>query len=206
MPYIPTTLTFWSILALSLGLAMDATAVSAAKGLAVPRVRPRHVALVAVFFGGSQALMPLVGWAAGARLGPLVDAYAHWIAFGLLVAIGGKMLWEARSSGDDDARAARPADAAERPTVAPDPFALGPLALLALATSIDALAVGVSLPMLRAPLALTLVTIGLTTAFTSALGLYAGRRFGALLGRRLDAAGGLVLIGLGVKLVLEHGR
>ena len=87
-----------------------------------------------------------------------------------------------------------------------DPFAVGLLSLLAVATSIDALAVGVSLPMLNAPLALTLVTIGLTTAVTSALGLYAGRRFGALLGRRLDAAGGLVLIGLGVKLVLEHRR
>jgi manganese efflux pump family protein len=191
-------LTFWSILALSLGLAMDATAVSAAKGLAVPRVLPRHVALVAVFFGGSQALMPLVGWGVGARLGPFVDAYAHWIAFGLLAAIGGKMLWEARPSSAV-ADPARPGDAG-------DPFAVGPLSLLAVATSIDALAVGVSLPMLNAPLALTLVTIGLTTAATSALGLYAGRRFGALLGRRLDAAGGLVLIGLGVKLLVEHRR
>lgn len=178
---------------------MDATAVSAAKGLAVPRVLPRHVALVALFFGGSQALMPLVGWGAGARLGPLVDAYAHWIAFGLLAAIGGKMLWEARAAGGGD-----PSGAEERGDG--DPFAVGPLSLLAVATSIDALAVGVSLPMLRAPLALTLVTIGLTTALTSALGLYAGRRFGALLGRRLDAAGGLVLIGLGVKLLLEHRR
>lgn len=203
MRYTRTTLTFWSILALSLGLAMDATAVSAAKGLAVPRVLPRHVALVAVFFGGSQALMPLVGWGAGARLGPLVDAYAHWIAFGLLTAIGGKMLWEARPP-----RAAGAATEArgEARGEAGDPFAMGPLSLLAVATSIDALAVGVSLPMLKAPLALTLVTIGLTTAITSALGLYAGRRFGALLGRRLDAAGGLVLIGLGVKLLLEHRR
>lgn len=180
---------------------MDATAVSAAKGLAVPRVSPRHVALVALFFGGSQALMPLVGWGAGARLGPLVDAYAHWIAFGLLAAIGGKMLWEARGAG-----ASEPSVGSEARGDAADPFAVGPLSLLAVATSIDALAVGVSLPMLKAPLALTLVTIGLTTALTSALGLYAGRRFGALLGRRLDAAGGLVLIGLGVKLVLEHGR
>src|SRR5262245_1343556 len=85
---------FGSILALSVGLAMDATAVSAARGMAVPRVRPRHAVLVALFFGGFQALMPVLGWLVGSRIGPLVEAWDHWIAFVLLGAIGAKMLWE----------------------------------------------------------------------------------------------------------------
>ncbi|WP_438017342.1 manganese efflux pump MntP family protein [Sorangium sp. So ce315] len=187
-------MSFGAILLLALGLAMDATAVSAARGLAVPVIRARHVALVAGFFGGFQALMPLIGWLLGARIGPLVQAWDHWIAFGLLGAIGGKMLWEARASADDDDD-----DAATK-----DLFALKVMFVLAIATSIDALAIGFTLPMLNAPLALSLVTIGITTAVLSAIGLFAGRRFGAMLGKRLDAAGGVVLIGLGVKILIEH--
>ncbi|WP_437958773.1 manganese efflux pump MntP family protein [Sorangium sp. So ce119] len=186
-------MSFGAILLLALGLAMDATAVSAARGLAVPEIRARHVALVAGFFGGFQALMPLIGWLLGARVGPLVQAWDHWIAFGLLGAIGGKMLWEARASADD-----KDDDAPK------DLFALKVMFVLAVATSIDALAIGFTLPMLNAPLALSLVTIGITTAVLSAIGLYAGRRFGAMLGKRLDAAGGVVLIGLGVKILIEH--
>ncbi|WP_437721746.1 manganese efflux pump MntP [Sorangium sp. So ce861] len=185
-------MSFGAILLLALGLAMDATAVSAARGLAVPVIRARHVALVAGFFGGFQALMPLIGWLLGARVGPLVQAWDHWIAFGLLGAIGGKMLWEARAGGDDDGDAPK------------DLFALKVMFVLAIATSIDALAIGFTLPMLNAPLALSLVTIGITTAVLSAIGLFAGRRFGAMLGKRLDVAGGVVLIGLGVKILIEH--
>jgi len=88
-----------SLLVLAGGLAMDAAAVSAARGLAVPVLRPRHFALVAGCFGGFQALMPLLGWLLGRQLGPLVAAWDHWIAFGLLGGIGAKMLWEARSGG-----------------------------------------------------------------------------------------------------------
>jgi putative Mn2+ efflux pump MntP len=174
---------------------MDATAVSAARGLAVQRVLPRHVMLVAVFFGGFQALMPLVGWLVGARVGARVEAWDHWIAFVLLGAIGGKMLWEARG-GD--------ADAEKKDGV--DLFDLKVMTLLAIETSIDALAVGVTLPMLGAPLALSIATIGATTAFLSALGLFAGRRFGAALGKGMDVVGGLVLIGLGTKILIEHLR
>ena len=183
-------MSFGAILLLALGLAMDATAVSAARGLGTPRILPRHVARVAVFFGGFQALMPLVGWLIGSRLGPLVQAWDHWIAFALLAAIGGKMLWEARGGGEDE--------------VADDPWRLSVMLALAVATSIDALAVGITLPMLNAPFLLSLATIGVTTALLSALGLFAGRRFGSLLGKRLDIAGGLVLIGLGTKILIEH--
>jgi putative Mn2+ efflux pump MntP len=189
-------MSFGSILLLAIGLAMDAAAVSAARGLAVPRVLPRHAALVALFFGGFQALMPLVGWLVGSRLGAFVEAWDHWIAFALLGAIGGKMLWEARPGANAE-EASAPRD---------DLFGLRIMFVLAVATSIDALAVGVTLPMLGAPLALSLTTIGVTTASLSVAGLYAGRRFGALLGKRLDALGGLVLIGLGTKILLQHLR
>lgn len=183
---------FGSILVLSVGLAMDAMAVSAARGLVVPRVLPRHALLVALFFGGFQALMPLLGWALGALLGDLVASFEHWIAFALLVVLGLKMLWEARGAGDDD-----------ETKEASDPFALTTLFGLAVATSIDAFAIGVTLPMLAAPMAVSLATIGLVTAALSVVGLHLGRRVGAVLGKRLDAIGGLVLIGLGVKILIE---
>lgn len=185
-------MSFAAIFVLAVGLSMDSMAVAAARGLVAPHFRARQVVLVGALFGGFQALMPLLGWLAGSRIGPLVEAWDHWIAFGLLSALGGKMLWEARGAPDDD------------PAPAGDPFALGGLLLLAVATSIDALAVGITLPMLGAPLGLSLVTIGATTAVLSALGLFAGRRFGAALGRRFDVVGGLVLIGLGVKILGEH--
>ena len=172
---------------------MDATAVAAARGLAAPAVRLRHGIIVGLAFGGAQGLMPLLGWLVGNRLGHLVSAWDHWIAFALLTAIGAKMLWEARGSaveGDDVARG--------------NPFGARPLLVLAIATSIDAFAVGVTLPMLNAPLVTSLVTIGVVTAILSGAAVFLGRRFGARFGRRLDAAGGLVLIGLGAKVLIEH--
>jgi putative Mn2+ efflux pump MntP len=182
---------------LSVGLAIDATVVAAARGLAAPRVRPQHLLLVALFFGGFQGLMPLLGWLIGVQIGPALEAWDHWIAFGLLAGLGAKMLVAALRGGDESAKA-KPVES--------DPFALKVLFVLAIATSIDAFAVGVTLPMLGAPLALSLVTIGVTTAIASALGLLAGRRFGAVFGSRLDALGGLVLIGLGTTILIEHLR
>ena len=186
-------MSFGAIVLLALGLAMDATAVAAARGLAVPAIRPRHVLLVAVFFGGFQALMPVIGWLLGTRIGPLVEAWDHWIAFVLLGFIGGKMIWEARSAGEDESEDS-----------AVDHFALRSMFVLAVATSIDALAVGITLPMLNAPFTLSIVTIGVVTALLSVAGLYAGRRFGSMLGKRLDFAGGLVLICLGFKILFDH--
>ena len=93
---------FGSIFILAVGLAMDAAAVSVARGLATPRILPRHVLLVAVFCGGFQALLPAVGWFVGSSVGPLVQAWDHWIAFVLLGGLGGKLLWEARSTPSED--------------------------------------------------------------------------------------------------------
>lgn len=185
-------MSFGAILLLAVGVAMDATAVSAARGLAARRVHARQVFLVALLFGGFQALMPLLGWLIGSRLGPNVERFDHWIAFALLGAIGGKMVFEAFTS------------AGQQPPSEGELFRLEVLLVLALATSIDALAVGVTLPMLDAPLVLSLVTIGVTTALLSGAGLLIGRRFGASLGKRLDIAGGLVLIGLGTKILVQH--
>ncbi|MGE0547495.1 MAG: manganese efflux pump MntP family protein [Kofleriaceae bacterium] len=185
-------MSFGSIVVLAIGLAMDATAVAAARGLATPRILFKHLALVALLFGGFQGIMPLIGWAIGDRFGSSVQDWDHWIAFGMLAAIGGKTLWDAQKPDDDAAETHR------------DPYALKVMLVLAVATSIDAFAVGVTLPMLNAPLVLALVTIAITTAVLSGCGLFAGQRFGHLLGRRLDVIGGLVLIGLGVKILIEH--
>jgi putative Mn2+ efflux pump MntP len=187
-------MTFGALLLLAIGLAMDATAVSAARGLSTPKILPRHVALVAVFFGGFQALMPALGWLLGSKLGPFVQAWDHWIAFGLLAAIGGKMLWEARAGASEEPKETSPSDL----------FGLNVMLVLAIATSIDSLAAGLTLPLLDAPMLLSFATIGITTALLSSMGLFAGRYFGSLLGKRLDAAGGLVLIGLGTKILIEH--
>jgi putative Mn2+ efflux pump MntP len=184
---------FSAVLVLAVGLAMDAAAVSAARGVGTPSLRLRHVLSVAGFFGGFQALMPLLGWFVGRRMGSAVQAYGHFIAFCLLAGIGAKMLWEARSTGGGVPGTG-------------DRYAWRIMLVLAIATSIDAFAVGVTLPMLGAPFAITLATIGITTALLSALALFAGRRFGALFGRRLDVLGGLLLIGLGVQILLQHLR
>ena len=178
---------------LALGLAMDATAVAAARGFAVKKILPKHVFLVALLFGGFQALMPFIGYLVGSRIGPLVEAFDHWIAFVVLAAIGGKMLWEAFKSEAD-----------AEPVSDEQLFALPVMLMLAVATSIDALAVGITLPLLGAPLVASMVTIGVVTAVLSALGLFIGHRFGSALGKRLDAAGGAVLVLLGVKILVEH--
>jgi len=189
-------MSFGAILLIAFGLAMDATAVAATRGLAVSHIRPRHVVLVATLFGGFQALMPLLGWVLGSRAGPTVEAWDHWIAFALLAGVGAKMLWERRGSAAEGPSASAAARA--------DPFDARVMVLLAFATSIDAFAVGISLPLLDAPFLLSLATIGTVTALLSTLGLFAGRHFGARLGKRLEVMGGLVLMALGTMILLEH--
>lgn len=184
-----------TILLLSLALSADAAAVAATRGLLVARLALRHFFAVALWFGVAQAGMALLGCLLGQRFGGVLAAYDHWIAFVLLSALGLKMLHEARSVGDDEGE--------QKPSAA-DAFAPRTMLLLAIATSIDAFAVGVTLPLLNAPLLLTLSAIGVVTALLSVFGLVAGRRFGAVLGKRVDAAGGLILIALGTKILIEH--
>lgn len=177
---------------LALGLAMDATAVAAARGLAVTRFEPKQLLAVALWFGGAQGLMPVLGARLGILLGPHFAAYHHWISALVLWLIGLKMVFDAFRGGPEDDHVT--SDAAL--------FAPRTMLLLALATSLDAFAVGVTLPMLDVSVLHAALMIGGVTALASALGLLMGRRFGALLGKRLDIAGGAVLLLLGVKILL----
>lgn len=201
---------FGSILLLAVGLAMDAAAVSAARGLAARRVGLRHAVLVALYFGGAQGMMPLLGWAIGRGAGPALAAWDHWIAFALLVGLGARMLWEARGARDDAQETAAQERVLEGQLgderAVELLFGHRVMATLALATSVDAFAVGVTLPMLNAPVLLSCATIGVTTAALSVVALFAGTRAGAALGTKFDLAGGLILVGLGVKILVEHMR
>ena len=173
------------VIALAIGLAMDATAVAATRGL---RPRRGEAALLAALFGGFQAGMAALGWLLGKAGSSYVAAWDHWIAFGLLVAIGGKMLWEARKPHEHEQ--ARDG-------------ALLYLAL-ALATSIDAAAAGITLPLLGVAPALALALIGGVTAVLTAAGYVAGNALGRRVGSGLEVVGGLVLIAIGVKVLVEH--
>jgi len=184
-------MSFEMLLLLAVALAMDAMAVSTVQGGALSRVGLRQTVLVALVFGGFQACMPALGWAVGQRFAPKIEAWDHWVAFGLLAAIGGKMLLDAWTDDGD-----RP-EASEQ-------LSLRLLLLLGVATSIDALAAGISLPLMNAPFAASIAIIGIVTALLSASGLWLGRSFGHVLGGRLDALGGLLLIGIGTRILVEH--
>ncbi|HMJ15114.1 MAG TPA: manganese efflux pump MntP family protein, partial [Polyangiaceae bacterium] len=183
-----------SLLLLAVGVAMDATAVAAARGLAAPFLRWQDAAVTALFFGTFQALMPLLGWFVGARFGGIVAEWDHWFVAAVLGAIGIKMLYEA---GSEHSESSAPERVREL-------FAWRALLALAIATSIDALAVGITLPLLGAELFGSIATIGCVTAALSFAGVYAGRKFGAALGRRLDRFGGVLLILIGLKVLFEH--
>ena len=185
-------MTFAGIFVLAAGLSMDAMAAAATRGAVEKKATVSSALRIGLLFGGAQGLMPLMGWLIGTRIGPLIEAFDHWVVFVILSIIGGKMLWEA--GGVHDVK--------PEPEVKANQWRL--LILLAIATSIDALAVGVTLPLLDAPVGLAVVTIGATTAVVSALGYLIGCSFGAKLGRTFDIAGGLVLIALGVKTLVEH--
>lgn len=185
-------MTFLGILVLSIGLAMDATAAAAARGVVAQRIRSQDVLLIALLFGGFQAAMPVLGWYLGATVGPWVRAWDHWIVFVLLSAIGAKMLHEART----------PKPETDRATV-DEAFHPRGLLVLSVATSIDAFAVGVTLPMIGAPLLLTVATVGVTTAVLSGAGVIAGKRLSTFAGRKLDVFGGLVLIAIAIKVLVQ---
>jgi putative Mn2+ efflux pump MntP len=177
-------------LALAVGLAMDACAVSTA-ARAGGRARGRRAALrLAFHFGLFQALMPVVGWLGGSAVHAFIDRFDHWIAFGLLAGIGANMIRSGLKS-EDDAPAAG------------DPSRRWSLVILSLATSIDALAAGVSLAFLDANILATVAVIGVVTFGLSLVGYYFGSRLGDRFGRRMEIAGGVVLILLGVKILLD---
>lgn len=179
-----------NIIMISIGLAMDAFAVSISSGVAIKCFRIGHALKVALFFGGFQAVMPLIGWSAGLSFREYISAFDHWIAFGLLLFIGLKMIFEAFTITD--------------PAKKCNTGNLMNLLLLSLATSIDALAVGISFSILQITILQPIIVIGLITFIFSLTGFILGDRIGNRLGKNVDILGGLILIGIGVKILLEH--
>lgn len=180
-----------SLLAIAVALAMDAFAVAVVTGLSLNPLTRRHVFRLAFHFGLFQALMPLAGWIAGRAVHGYIEAFDHWIAFALLAFVGGRMILGAMG-GDEENRSVG------------DPTRGWDLILLSVATSIDALAVGLSLAMLGLTILLPALVIGVIAASLTTLGMLIGRRIGTLWGKRVEVLGGLILIAIGIKIVLEH--
>jgi len=176
--------------AIAVGLAMDAFAVSIAAGLTIQRLTHRHVFRVAFHFGLFQFMMPVLGWYLGLTVADYITAFDHWVAFILLAAIGGKMIWEA----------GRPAH--ERSDK--DPTRGWSLVTLSVATSIDALAVGLSMAMLRVSIWQPSVVIGLVAAAMSLIGIRLGSRLGGKTQHWAERIGGVILIGIGLRILIEH--
>ncbi len=179
---------FLELLLVAVGLSMDAFAVSVCKGLSVKKLEPRHALLVGLYFGGFQALMPILGWLLGYRFETMITSVDHWIAFVLLVLIGGNMIRESFSKEEE----------------LNDDFGFKTMLLLAVATSIDALAVGVTFAFLSVKILPAAGTIGITTFLLSMVGITIGRAFGARWKSRAELAGGVILILIGLKILLEH--
>jgi putative Mn2+ efflux pump MntP len=180
----------WAVILIAVGLAMDAFAVSVVSGLTIRRLTVPHAFRIAAFFGLFQAVMPIVGWTAGFGVRRWIAAYDHWIAFALLAVVGIKMIYEAVTM-----------DTGERTG---DPHSWSALLALSVATSIDALAVGLSLTLIGVRILLPAAIIGAVTFWLSLGGVYLGRKVGHFFEKGIEMAGGLILIGIGVAIVIRH--
>ena len=185
---------FVELLLIAVGLSMDAFAVSICRGLGMRRLNLRTATVLALFFGGFQALMPLVGWALGSQFMWLIGPVDHWVAFVLLAFIGGKMLWEALHEDAEDGCECEDTSAID----------LREFLILAVATSIDALAAGISFAALNVDIVASVSLIGVITFALSLVGVAVGHFFGARYERPASVVGGVVLILIGLKVLLEH--
>lgn len=184
-------MSLWSLLLTALGLSMDAFAVSLCKGLRMPRLSWKNALIIGLFFGVFQAAMPLIGWLLGSQFERYITSVDHWIVFALLAFVGGKMIYEAVKDKDEDGAC----DAS---------LNLKELVVLAFATSIDALAVGISFAFLQVRILPAVLTIGAITCGLSVVGVAIGHRFGARYQKYATFAGGGILILIGLKILLEH--
>lgn len=180
---------FIDLFCIAVALSMDAFAVAICKGLSVKKLGAKHILTAGIYFGGFQALMPLIGFLLGFKFERFIESIDHWIAFVLLAVIGGNMIKEALSGGDDEVN---------------DSFSFKTMLPLALATSIDALAVGVSFAFLGVDIVAAASLIGVTTFILSGAGVVVGNVFGAKYKSKAELAGGIVLILIGLKILLEH--
>ena len=180
---------FVTVTLVAVGLAMDALAVSIVSGASYEKLGVRHALRIAAFFGAFQAVMPLVGYLAGQTVSETIASYDHWVAFGLLGGVGGKMVWESFKIKAAQNRV--------------DPSSVGVLLVLSVATSIDALVIGATLCLITRYVLLAVGIIGAVTFVLSYLGVFVGKRFGHFFENRIELIGGLVLIGIGVKIAAE---
>lgn len=180
---------FFELLLIGIGLSMDAFAVAVCKGLKMQRLNVKQTAVIALFFGGFQALMPFIGWLLGVNFEKYITEFDHWIAFVLLAFIGGKMVYESFKNDEDEDCGC---------------FDLKELFVLAIATSIDALAVGITFAFLKVNIGFAVSIIGVTTFILSAIGVFIGHKFGAVYKNKAELAGGIILILIGLKILLEH--
>ncbi len=184
-----TTASLIEILIIAIGLAMDAFAVAITSGTIMKKMHLRHILRIALFFGVFQALMPIIGWLGGTLFSEKIQAFDHWIAFVLLVIIGGKMLKEAFNEESEERF---------------DPLNIYVLFTLAIATSIDALAVGVTFSLLNVSIWSASAIIGIVAFIFSMIGVIIGSAVGDKLGSKVEILGGILLIGIGVKILIEH--
>lgn len=190
-------MSFAELFLIGVGLAMDAFAVSICKGLGMKKLDMRQTFFIALFFGGFQAVMPLIGWLLGTQFEQYITSFDHWIAFVLLGFIGGKMLWDALRGGDDEEESSCGSGGGKA--------FFAELTVLAFATSIDALAVGITIALLpETSIWLSIATIGVITFVISLCGVIIGNRFGAKFQRISQIAGGVILIIIGLKILFEH--
>lgn len=180
-----------TIILLALALAMDAFAVSITSGITIGKMHLRHALRIAAFFGFFQAVMPIVGWSVGLFAADQIEAFDHWVAFALLTTIGGKMIYESFILEAENKKKA-------------DPLNLYILFTLAIATSIDAAAVGISMSLLKVQIIQPALIIGVITFVVSFVGTIIGQKFGDLFGEKIEIIGGVVLIGIGCKILIEH--
>lgn len=179
---------------IDVGLSMDAFAVSICKGLGMEKVNKKHTFLIGVYFGGFQALMPFLGWALGIRFQKYITAVDHWIAFFLLLFIGGKMVIEAVREKEEE-------DTCQKKDM---PLDHREMFMLAVATSIDALAVGITFAFLNVSIVEAITIIGCTTFVLSIIGVLVGNFFGTRYKKKAEIIGGVILILIGLKILLEH--
>ena len=188
---------FLSVVAIAAGLAMDAFAVSLTSSTCIKNLEFKHGLRMALFFGFFQMIMPIIGWAAGLTFSNYIGRFDHWIAFGLLTFVGGRMIYTELAPKKDDEEGCR-----EEP--GQDCRHLPTLFLLSIATSIDALAVGLSFAMIKVAIIFPAVIIGVVTFIISFMGYFLGNRLGHKINFSLDIIGGTILIGIGVKILIEH--
>lgn len=181
-------MSLWELFIIAVGLSMDAFAVSVCKGLSMEKMKWKYGVLTGIYFGGFQALMPLIGYSLGIRFSSLITSVDHWIAFVLLALIGGNMIRESRGGAEQ----------------MNDSFDVRTMLLLAVATSIDALAVGVTFAFLNVEILPAVAFIGSITFLLSAVGIKVGNVFGCRFKSKAELAGGVILILMGVKILAEH--